>query len=85
MTSHREYADRLIALVNQLLDAPGKSGDLDGSSDLVDDVGLASVQIMELIENVEDEYDIAFPLNDLAEVRTIDDLARELAKHLDAA
>ncbi len=82
MTSHREYADRLIALVNQLVDEPVA---IDGTSDLVDDVGLSSVQIMELIENLEDDFDIAFPLNDLAEVRTLDDLARELARHVEAA
>lgn len=80
MTSHPDYAERLIVLVNQLL---GDDRRIAPSSDLVDDVGLSSVQIMELIENLEDEFDIAFPLNDLAEVRTVADLARELARHLE--
>lgn len=81
MTSHQEYADRLITLVNQLL---GTETKLTGDSDLVDDVGLSSVQIMELIENVEDEFEIAFPLNDLADVRTLNDLVSELIRHVDA-
>ncbi len=81
MTSHQEYADRLITLVNQVL---GTETTLTGDSDLVDDVGLSSVQIMELIENVEDEFEIAFPLNDLANVRTLNDLVSELTRHLDA-
>ena len=81
MTSHQEYADRLITLVNQLL---GTETTLTGDSDLVDDVGLSSVQIMELIENVEDEFEIAFPLNDLADVRTLNDLVSELTRHVDA-
>ena len=81
MTSHQEYADRLITLVNQLL---GTETKLTGDSDLVDDVGLSSVQIMELIENVEDEFEIAFPLNDLADVRTVNDLVSELIRHVDA-
>ncbi len=80
MTSHQEYADRLITLVNQIL---GTETSLASDSDLVDDVGLSSVQIMELIENVEDEFDIAFPLNDLANVRTLDDLVRELTRHIE--
>ena len=80
MTS-QEYADRLITLVNQLL---GTETKLTGDSDLVDDVGLSSVQIMELIENVEDEFEIAFPLNDLADVRTLNDLVSELIRHVDA-
>ncbi len=81
MTSHEEYADRLITLVNQVLE---KETPLTGDSDLIDDVGMSSVQIMELIENVEDEFDIAFPLNDLANVRTLDDLVTELTRHVDA-
>jgi len=48
-------------------------------SDLVEDVGLSSVEIMELVEQLEDEYDISFPLNDLSDVRTL----RDLATHLD--
>jgi acyl carrier protein len=82
MTSHQEYADLLITLVNQVL---GTETTLTGDSDLVDDVGLSSVQIMELIENVEDEFEIAFPLNDLANVRTLNDLVSELTRHVDAS
>jgi len=81
MTSHQEYADQLITLVNQVL---GTETTLTGDSDLVDDVGMSSVQIMELIENVEDEFEIAFPLNDLANVRTLNDLVSELTRHVDA-
>ena len=81
MSSHQEYADLLITLVNQVL---GTETTLTGDSDLVDDVGLTSVQIMELIENVEDEFEIAFPLNDLANVRTVNDLVSELTRHVDA-
>ena len=81
MTSHQEYADRLITLVNQVL---GTETTLTGDSDLVDDAGLTSVQIMELIENVEDEFEIAFPLNDLANVRSVNDLVSELTRHVDA-
>jgi acyl carrier protein len=81
MTSHQEYADRLITLVNRVL---ATETTLTGDSDLVDDVGLSSVQIMELIENVEDEFEIAFPLNDLANVRTLNDLVSELTRHVDA-
>lgn len=48
---------------------------LDEDVDLVEELGLASVEVMELIEELEDAFDIAFPLNDLADVRTIADLA----------
>ena len=48
--------------------------------DLVEELGLTSIEVMELIEQLEDTFDVAFPLNDLADVRTIDDLARHVEK-----
>jgi acyl carrier protein len=77
MTKRENYAVRLKELVNQLAEE-GTLVEVD--SDLVDDVGLSSIEIMELVELLEDEYDISFPLNDLAEIRTITDLAAELER-----
>ena len=76
MKQREDYAVRLKELVNRMVNSD-VSVELD--SDLVEDVGLSSVEIMELVEQVEDTYDISFPLNDLAEVRTL----RDLAAHLD--
>lgn len=75
MTQRENYAVRLKELVNQLAEE-GVLVEVD--SDLVDDVGLSSIEIMELVEHLEDEFDISFPLNDLAEIRTINDLAAEV-------
>jgi len=82
MTSHQEYADRLITLVNQVL---GTETSLVGDSDLVDDVGLSSVQIMELIENVEDEFEIEIPDDDTGELldATVIGLARKVEALVD--
>jgi acyl carrier protein len=77
MTKREDYAARLKELVNQLAE---DDADVEVDSDLVDDVGLSSIEIMELIEQLEDEYDISFPLNDLAEIRTITDMAKELER-----
>ena len=70
-----DYAVRLKELVNRMVTSDVT---VDVDSDLVEDVGLSSVEIMELVEQLEDEYDISFPLNDLAEVRTLKDLAAHL-------
>ena len=35
---------------------------------------------MEVIEGVEDEFDISFPLNALSDIRTVSDLAREIER-----
>lgn len=77
MTKRENYAARLKELVNQLAEE-GTQVEVD--SDLVDDVGLSSIEIMELVEQLEDAYDISFPLNDLAEIRTINDMVKELER-----
>ena len=80
MKKREDYAARLKQLVNQLAEE-GTTVEVD--SDLVDDVGLSSIEIMELIEQLEDAYDISFPLNDLAEIRTINDMVKELERLVD--
>jgi acyl carrier protein len=50
------------------------------TADLHDEVGLSSIQVLELVERIEDAYEIVFPLNDLADIRTISDLASHLEK-----
>ena len=77
MEKREDYAVRLTELANRLAEA-GTVVDVD--SDLVDDVGLSSIEIMELVEQLEDAYDISFPLNDLAEIRTINDMVKELER-----
>jgi len=50
------------------------------SSDLVGELGLSSIDVMEMIEGMEDEFDISFPLNNLSAIRTAGELASEIAR-----
>ncbi len=47
------------------------------------DIGMTSLQVMELILEIEEEFDISFPLNRLPDIRTPKDLAREIVTLLD--
>jgi acyl carrier protein len=51
---------------------------LEEDTDLVADLGLDSLKVMTLVEEVEDQFDISIPLNVLANVRTIKDFALQL-------
>ena len=53
---------------------------LNENSELVTELGLTSLQVMELIEHIEDHFDISVPLNILPDIRTIGDLAQQLEK-----
>jgi len=67
-----EIERQLITMIKPLLDEPTT---IAPDTDLVQEVGLPSLKVMELIVEVEDTYDISYPLNQLQEVRTVKDLA----------
>ena len=40
--------------------------------------GMTSLQVMEMVLEIEESFDISFPLNRLPDIRTIRDLAQEI-------
>ena len=46
--------------------------------ELVADLGLASMQVMELLLEIEDRFDVSIPLNILPDVKTVKDLVTQL-------
>jgi acyl carrier protein len=49
-------------------------------TDLVVDMGLDSLKVMKILENIEDDFDISIPLNILPDVRTVKDLVLQIQK-----
>jgi len=49
-------------------------------TDLVADLGLDSLKVMNILEAVEDAFDISIPLNVLPDVRTVADFALQIEK-----
>ena len=45
---------------------------------IIGDVGLDSMQVMELVMQIEDDFDVSVPLNILPDVNTIGDFAKHL-------
>lgn len=44
-------------------------------SNVLEDTGLDSVSVMDFVMELEDEFDLTIPLDQIAEVRTVADLA----------
>jgi len=53
----------------------GAARNIDLDSSVVEDTGLDSVSIMDFVMEIEDEFDITIPLDRIAEMRTVGDLA----------
>lgn len=65
-----------VAQIQQLLAESVAKGEIvEEHVDLIGEMGLASLDVMEIIEQLEDIFDISFPINELGDVRTIADLA----------
>lgn len=73
-----DYADILNQLYDLLKPSVKDGKKLEENTDLIADLGLDSLKVMTLVEEVEDRFDISIPLNILANVRTIKDFALQL-------
>ena len=77
MQSKEEILDKLFELIHPFSDQPIE---LSEQTRIIGDVGLDSMQVMELVMQIEDRFDVSVPLNILPDVNTIG----EFAKHLEA-
>ena len=76
MPDYNSYVQFICNLLQtQQKGAPKLLGE---TTDLIADVGLSSLQVMELIEKLEDHFDLSIPLNILPNITTIGDLATQL-------
>lgn len=57
--------------------------DIKPDSDLVNDLGLESIKVMDLLMMLEDKFDISIPLNILLDVRTPAQLLESLTKYME--
>lgn len=57
--------------------------DIKPDSDLVNDLGLESIKVMDLLMMLEDRFDISIPINILLDVRTPTQLLESLIPYLE--
>ncbi|MBM7342156.1 acyl carrier protein [Pantoea coffeiphila] len=61
-----------------------KDVEIKKESDLINDLGLESVQVMNLLMMLEDKLDISIPMNILLNVRTPEQLLETLFSYLES-
>jgi acyl carrier protein len=50
------------------------------ANDLVSDLGFDSLQVLELVAELEDRFDISIPLNDVPSTRTVAQIVAQVAR-----
>lgn len=73
-----EYEEILKRVTQQLEKVAGSDAQLSEETNLVEGLGLDSFKVLDLLLEVEDEFDISIPMNVLADVHTLGDLARKI-------
>lgn len=56
---------------------------IETQTEFVKDFGLDSIRVMEIVEKVEDAFDISFPLNSLPRIRTVEDFVAQIHQELE--
>jgi len=73
MAEHDDVVEYLFDYLEEMTPADVTLTD---DTDLAGTLGLDSVTVIDMVFDIEDEYDISVPLNALADVRTAGELAR---------
>lgn len=71
--------DRVIALIIENLDVDPK--DLAPEAKFIDDLGISSMDLWELVLVMEDEFDLEVPDEDLEKIITIQDAINFIESH----
>jgi len=72
---YRSIYQKVVVIVQQY--AP-KQVPIQEDTDLINDLGFDSLRVMEMLHEVEDIFDISYPLNDLANLRTVKDFVLQI-------
>ncbi len=75
MKNYEEIVTELYTILKPYMK---KERVLDETTELVADIGLDSLQVMQILLEVEDRFDISIPLNIIPDVRTVKDFAQQL-------
>lgn len=62
-------------IIEKLLANPKVPRDINGDSKIVEDLSFDSLAVMNFVMEIEDALDVSVPLDRLADIRTISDLA----------
>jgi acyl carrier protein len=78
----QNYQELLLTLYDMIRPFVGENIELHEATDLIEDLGLDSMKIMDLLSMIEDSLDISIPLNVLPDIHTIRDFAQQAQKLL---
>ena len=83
MTSSR-YEDIYPQVVELLQQYAPQPVTIREDTELVNDLGFDSLKVMEMLHDVEDAFDINYPLNSLSDLKTVKDFTQQIQNIIEA-
>ncbi|MCR9294709.1 MAG: acyl carrier protein [bacterium] len=83
-SSHEQMLQELKDIVNDVTDGELTDDDFRGDMSVLEDVGLNSVDFLELAFEIEKKWDITINDDEFREIRTVDDVVRTIAEKVRA-
>ena len=68
--------EKLVALLAEQLDV--EAGEITEETDIIDDLGADSLDVVDLVMSLEDEFDLEIPDEDIENIRTVGELVKYL-------
>ncbi len=78
---YEEIFEKVKMLLGRFVESPEN---ITEETEFVNDLGLDSLLVMEVVQEIEDAFDISFPLNDLSKIRTVKDFVLCIQKEIEA-
>lgn len=76
---YAEIYGEVRTILGRLVESPAT---IERETELSNDLDLDSLGVMEIVEEVEDTFDISFPLNELSGIRTVNDFVLRIQQEI---
>ena len=79
---YAEILEKVKTLLGRIVKSPVY---IEEKTELVNDLDLDSLLVMEIVQELEDTFDISFPLNELSRIRTLQDLVLQIQQVMEVS
>jgi acyl carrier protein len=77
-----EIAERVVKIIAESCGLPAE--DITSSKTLVDELGMDSLDVADLVVQIEIEFEIEIPYSDSDDVKTVQDVVDSVKRHVEA-
>jgi len=76
---YAEIYDKVKTILGHFVESPEN---IEEGTELINELDLDSLRVMEIVEEVEDTFDISFPLNELSGIQTVKDFVLQIQRQI---